>query len=356
MRRSPQIHTLPVDRIKIDKNFINTMVKSGRTDAIVDTIAGAWAQIERADHRRGRGVRADPRRDQQVGLFRGSRLAVRPRRLRRDRQYLPPNGWRDGRWPGRGRRADSASCHPGTQANVNSADWLHAAPRFSSYARPAIIAPFGDGGSAMKLSAAAALLLACSVAARAAGAGQRIEGLLAAPARPAGRETEARRLGLGAAHLETGPRPRLCRCRSAACDRLPQRRPHRGQHHLVGQGRFRNPERRLHHPRKGHRPPLADLRQCADALSATADLEGRRDARRQFARLPGQPRLRPASARILQIAVQDDRDGRHGRHRRKPRRPLQEARRRSADPARVTGHGAVQLPLGDKQDFSWFPN
>ena len=35
-----QLHTLPVDRIKIDKNFINTMVKSGRTDAIVDTIAG----------------------------------------------------------------------------------------------------------------------------------------------------------------------------------------------------------------------------------------------------------------------------------------------------------------------------
>jgi len=34
-----QLHTLPVDRIKIDKSFINTMVKSGRTDAIVDTIA-----------------------------------------------------------------------------------------------------------------------------------------------------------------------------------------------------------------------------------------------------------------------------------------------------------------------------
>jgi len=33
------LHTLPVDRIKIDKSFINTMVKSGRTDAIVDTIA-----------------------------------------------------------------------------------------------------------------------------------------------------------------------------------------------------------------------------------------------------------------------------------------------------------------------------
>jgi len=34
-----QLHTLSVDRIKIDKSFINTMVKSGRTDAIVDTIA-----------------------------------------------------------------------------------------------------------------------------------------------------------------------------------------------------------------------------------------------------------------------------------------------------------------------------
>jgi diguanylate cyclase (GGDEF)-like protein len=34
-----QLHTLPVDRVKIDKAFINTMVKSGRTDAIVGTIA-----------------------------------------------------------------------------------------------------------------------------------------------------------------------------------------------------------------------------------------------------------------------------------------------------------------------------
>ncbi len=34
-----ELHTLPVDRIKIDRNFINTLVKSGRTDAIVDTIA-----------------------------------------------------------------------------------------------------------------------------------------------------------------------------------------------------------------------------------------------------------------------------------------------------------------------------
>ena len=34
-----QLHTLPVDRIKIDKTFIRTLVKSERTDAIVDTIA-----------------------------------------------------------------------------------------------------------------------------------------------------------------------------------------------------------------------------------------------------------------------------------------------------------------------------
>ena len=34
-----QLHTLPVDRIKIDKDFIQTLVKSDRTDAIVDTIA-----------------------------------------------------------------------------------------------------------------------------------------------------------------------------------------------------------------------------------------------------------------------------------------------------------------------------
>jgi predicted signal transduction protein with EAL and GGDEF domain len=34
-----ELHTLPVDRIKIDKRFIRTLVKSERTDAIVDTIA-----------------------------------------------------------------------------------------------------------------------------------------------------------------------------------------------------------------------------------------------------------------------------------------------------------------------------
>jgi diguanylate cyclase (GGDEF)-like protein len=34
-----QLHTLPVDRIKIDRGFINTMVKSERATAIVNTIA-----------------------------------------------------------------------------------------------------------------------------------------------------------------------------------------------------------------------------------------------------------------------------------------------------------------------------
>ena len=34
-----QLHTLPVDRIKIDKSFITTLVKSEQTAAIVNTIA-----------------------------------------------------------------------------------------------------------------------------------------------------------------------------------------------------------------------------------------------------------------------------------------------------------------------------
>ena len=34
-----QLHTLPIDRIKIDKSFIKTLVRSERTDAIVETIA-----------------------------------------------------------------------------------------------------------------------------------------------------------------------------------------------------------------------------------------------------------------------------------------------------------------------------
>ncbi len=34
-----QLHSLPIDRIKIDKSFIKTLVKSERTDAIVETIA-----------------------------------------------------------------------------------------------------------------------------------------------------------------------------------------------------------------------------------------------------------------------------------------------------------------------------
>lgn len=40
-----QLHTLPVDRIKIDKRFIRTLVKSERTDAIVDTIASLGHQL-----------------------------------------------------------------------------------------------------------------------------------------------------------------------------------------------------------------------------------------------------------------------------------------------------------------------
>jgi EAL domain-containing protein (putative c-di-GMP-specific phosphodiesterase class I) len=40
-----QLHTLPVDRIKIDKRFIRTLVKSDRADAIVDTIANLGLKL-----------------------------------------------------------------------------------------------------------------------------------------------------------------------------------------------------------------------------------------------------------------------------------------------------------------------
>jgi len=40
-----QLHTLPVDRIKIDRSFINTLVKSEQTNAIVQTIASMGAKL-----------------------------------------------------------------------------------------------------------------------------------------------------------------------------------------------------------------------------------------------------------------------------------------------------------------------
>jgi len=41
-----QVRTLPIDRIKIDKSFINTMVKSDQTAAIVDTIASLGHSLQ----------------------------------------------------------------------------------------------------------------------------------------------------------------------------------------------------------------------------------------------------------------------------------------------------------------------
>ena len=117
------------------------------------------------------------------------------------------------------------------------------------------------------------------------------EELGAAAARAAGRQAETRRMGAEAGDRAGGPGAGLCRPHPPARDRLSQRRPHRRFHHLIGQGRPRDADRRVHHPREGQGPPLADLRRRADALSAAADLDGRRDACRQPARLS-----RPATA------------------------------------------------------------
>ena len=78
-----QVNRLPLDRIKIDKSFITTIVKSQRTAEIVNTIAGLGHTLERADQRRGRGVRADPLGAREIRLLRSARLAVRPRRFGR---------------------------------------------------------------------------------------------------------------------------------------------------------------------------------------------------------------------------------------------------------------------------------
>ena len=85
---------------------------------------------------------------------------------------------------------------------------------------------------------------------------------------------------------------------------------------------------------------------AADALSAAADLEGHRDARRQPARLPGEPWLRAAADGICQAAVHGHSDGRHGGHRRRPRGSGQAPRRGRACP----GDGGRQSAARDRAE------
>ncbi len=46
-----QVNRLPLDRIKIDKSFITTIVKSQRTAEIVNTIAAPGPHARRSDQR-----------------------------------------------------------------------------------------------------------------------------------------------------------------------------------------------------------------------------------------------------------------------------------------------------------------
>ena len=64
-----QVNRLPLDRIKIDKSFITTIVKSQQTAAIVNTIAGSGPHSQRSHQRRGRRIRTDPKRAGKIRLL-----------------------------------------------------------------------------------------------------------------------------------------------------------------------------------------------------------------------------------------------------------------------------------------------
>ncbi len=110
-----QVNTLPLDRIKIDKSFISTIVKSEQTAAIVNTIASLGHTLSvpiTAEGVESEQVRSELKQDR---LFGGAGLAVRPRRVRRYRAHLPRDeGRRRWRRPNEtgGGRADAALADP----------------------------------------------------------------------------------------------------------------------------------------------------------------------------------------------------------------------------------------------------
>ena len=89
MRASRSSTRLPVDRIKIDKSFIATLVKSEQTAAIVATIANLGHTMNvpiTAEGVESEQIRA---RIEEVRLLRGAGLAVRPRGFGRHGSHLP---------------------------------------------------------------------------------------------------------------------------------------------------------------------------------------------------------------------------------------------------------------------------
>ena len=111
LRRSTR---LPLDRIKIDKSFISTIVKSEQTAAIVNTIASLGHTLSVPIT--AEGVESEQVRNElkQIRLFAGSGLAVRPGHLRRYRAQLPRDEGRPvGRRAAGGRAgADAAPAEP----------------------------------------------------------------------------------------------------------------------------------------------------------------------------------------------------------------------------------------------------
>ena len=90
-----QVNSLPIDRIKIDKSFISTIVKSDQTAAIVATITNLGHTLNVPIT--AEGVESEQIRSalEAVRLLRSAGLAVRPRGVRRQRAHLPrPEGAR----------------------------------------------------------------------------------------------------------------------------------------------------------------------------------------------------------------------------------------------------------------------
>ena len=87
-----QVNRLPLDRIKIDKSFITTIVKSEQTAAIVNTIAGLGHNLDVPIT--AEGVESEQIRSALAGfrLFGGAGLAVRSRDFRRRRSRFPRIG------------------------------------------------------------------------------------------------------------------------------------------------------------------------------------------------------------------------------------------------------------------------
>jgi hypothetical protein len=67
----------PVEKIKIDRSFIDTLGTSPQTSAIVSSIVGLGQSLNVNHHRRRRGDRRPGRDAEEVGLRPGARLLLR---------------------------------------------------------------------------------------------------------------------------------------------------------------------------------------------------------------------------------------------------------------------------------------